>query len=95
MSRKTVIPVLLVASVTAGATALAGYEAPNSAYNPPASYYNGATSSVGATLKTQLNTIINNGFTGRSYDSITDEFATSPYAAEARRELEALRPNAS
>lgn len=31
----------------------------------------------------------------QSYKRITDEFATSPYAAEARRELEALKPNAS
>ncbi|MEO6434319.1 MAG: hypothetical protein ABIP55_00960, partial [Tepidisphaeraceae bacterium] len=38
--------------------ALAQYEAPDVAYAPPPTYYNAATSTDGATLKGQLNTII-------------------------------------
>jgi endonuclease I len=47
--------------------ALAGYEAPNPAYDPPPSYYNSATGS-GSTLRTNLHTIISAGFVMRSYE---------------------------
>ncbi|HTQ40990.1 MAG TPA: endonuclease [Pirellulales bacterium] len=44
-----------------------GYEAPNnSAYDPPASYYNAATG-TGATLRMNLHNIISAGFVARSY----------------------------
>ncbi len=48
------------------ASAKADYEVPNAAYNPPSIYYNAATG-TGATLKSQLYTIISTGFVSRSY----------------------------
>jgi endonuclease I len=50
-------------------TASAAYEPPLPAYAPPTTYYNAATSSVAATLKGQLQSIVNAGVTNRSYDS--------------------------
>lgn len=47
-------------------TVLAGYEAPDPAYAPPASYYNSAVG-TGPTLKSQLYTITSTGFISRSY----------------------------
>jgi endonuclease I len=48
------------------APALADYEAPNPAYDAPASYYNGAAG-TGTTLRSNLHDIITAGFTGISY----------------------------
>ncbi len=49
-----------------GRSALAGYEVPDPAYNPPANYYNAATG-TGNTLRTNLHNIISSGFTQQSY----------------------------
>ncbi len=74
-------------AVAAGVLALsvqiarAQYEAPNTAYNPPAGYYDAANSTVGATLKSQLFSIISTKYnetthahsgalTGVSYDNL-------------------------
>jgi endonuclease I len=46
--------------------ARADYQAPDPAYNPPASYYNNAVG-AGATLRMNLHNIITAGFTGISY----------------------------
>ncbi len=56
------IALLLLAAVAARA----GYEPPNPAYAPPASYYNGATG-TGTTLHTNLHTIISANYHGISY----------------------------
>jgi endonuclease I len=57
----------IVAALSVTADALAQYEAPNASYSAPATYYNSATG-TGATLKANLNAIID-GHSSFSYDA--------------------------
>ena len=72
---RTVLSRAAAAAVLAmGSTAFAQYEVPNPIYAAPGTYYNTATSTDGATLKTQLNAIID-GHTVYSYSGSAHDAA--------------------